>query len=75
MVVYGVQEITKRMDVTNRVQFQEMNNLARTNDDAFLAPGNDPTNPLFISNVDTDWQDVCFKKGSVSDHSLGLFWR
>jgi TonB-linked SusC/RagA family outer membrane protein len=69
---YGVQEITKRMDVTNRVQFQEMNNLARTNDDAFLAPGNDPTNPLFISNVDTDWQDVCFKKGSVSDHSLGF---
>ncbi|HOK99234.1 MAG TPA: TonB-dependent receptor plug domain-containing protein, partial [Bacteroidales bacterium] len=33
---YGVKQLNKFMEVTNRKQFQEMNNLARLNDDLFL---------------------------------------
>jgi TonB-linked SusC/RagA family outer membrane protein len=69
---YGVQNITHRMDVTNRVQFQEMNNIARENNSLDLAPANDPTNPLFIDDIDTDWQEEVFTTGHITDHNLSL---
>ena len=69
---YGIQNIVHRMDVTNRVQFQEMNNVARLNDNQFLAPANDPDNPLFIDDIDTDWQKEVFTTGHITDHLLSF---
>lgn len=49
-----------------------------------VAPGNAPTipdpndptktiaNPLFIGNVDTDWQKEAFKNGKIMDHALSF---
>lgn len=69
---YGIQNIVKRMDVTNRVQFQEINNLARTNDRGFPAPANDSTNLKFVDSLDTDWQKEALKTGQVTEHNLSL---
>ncbi len=69
---FGIQNITHRMDVCNREQFQEMNNVARANDRQFPAPANDPDDPLFIDDVDTDWQEEVFTTGHITDHNLSF---
>ncbi|MBN1952545.1 MAG: TonB-dependent receptor, partial [Bacteroidales bacterium] len=69
---YGVQEITKRMDVVGREEFQEMNNVARENANQFLAPANDPDDPYFIDDIDTDWQEEVFTTGHITDHLLSF---
>jgi TonB-linked SusC/RagA family outer membrane protein len=71
---YGIQNIVKRYDLTNRVQFQEMNTLARSNDIGFWAParGNDSTKAEFIDTIDTDWQKEAFKTAHITDHTLSL---
>lgn len=67
---YGVKQLNKYMKVTNRKQFQEMNNLARLNDDLFPAPANDSTSAYYIDSIDTDWQKEAFTRGYVTEHSL-----
>jgi TonB-dependent starch-binding outer membrane protein SusC len=67
---YGFQDITKRMEVCNREQFQEMNTVARLNANQFIAPANDPTDPLYIDDINTDWQEEVFKTGHITDHIL-----
>ncbi len=67
---YGVQNITKRMDVTNRLQFQEINNIARINDRGFPAPANDTSDSHFIDSLDTDWQKEALKTGKITEHNL-----
>ena len=69
---FGVQTVSKRWDVLNRTQYQQTTNAAETNAGIGLAPGNDPSSPSFISNVDTDWQDSAFKTGTISDNSLTI---
>lgn len=69
---YGWQSIAKRMEVCNREQFQEMNNTARENDNRQLAHGNNPEDPLYIDDVNTDWQEEVFKTGIITDHTLAL---
>ncbi|MBE0653540.1 MAG: SusC/RagA family TonB-linked outer membrane protein, partial [Bacteroidales bacterium] len=71
---YGVQNIVKRMDLTNRVQFQEMNNIARFNDLGFWAPppANDSTSRFFIDSLDTDWQKEALKSAYITEHSLSF---
>jgi TonB-linked SusC/RagA family outer membrane protein len=70
---YGVQNVTKRMDLTKREQFQELSNLARTNDLAQPAPVNNPAIPaLYIDSIDTDWQKEFFTQGYITDHNLSF---
>ncbi len=68
----GWQNVVKRMEVTNREQFQEMNNLARINDRSYAAPANDETSPFYDDSTDTDWQEAAFKTGKITEHSLTL---
>lgn len=71
---YGFQNVVKRMDLTNTIQFQEVNNAARTNDGAFLARVNNPARPEYISpdSIDTDWQEEFFTTGHITDHTLSF---
>lgn len=69
---FGVQNVVKRMDVTDRGQFQEMNNLARTNDRSWPAPANDSLNANFEDSINTNWQDEALKNGHITEHTLTL---
>lgn len=69
---FGVQNVVKRMEVTNRVQFQEMNNLARRNARNWPAPANDSAYAAYEDSIDTDWQEEAFKTGYINEHTLTL---
>ncbi|HEX8327666.1 MAG TPA: TonB-dependent receptor [Hymenobacter sp.] len=64
----GVQNLVKRLDLTNAAEWAAINNQAY--DNAGL-----PRQP-FAANipagVDTDWQEKFFKQGSVQDYNLGF---
>jgi TonB-linked SusC/RagA family outer membrane protein len=68
--LFGLQNVAKRMDVTNRVQYQQITNAAMANAKLPLAPANDPTNANYVNNIDTDWQAEAFRTGTVTNHSL-----
>ena len=68
----GVQNITKKLDVANRQQYQLLVNEASVNAGVAIMPANDPSNPLYVGNVDTDWQDAVFKSGKIQEHSLSF---
>ena len=59
---YGIQEISKKLPLTNASRFIEINNLTYTN--SGLSPLN------LNTDVDTDWQDAFFQTGSVQEHNL-----
>lgn len=73
---FGVSEIARTIPVTNRVGYQKITTAAELNDlntvSKGIAPANDPSNPLFINNIDTDWQKVGFKTGYIQDHNVSL---
>ncbi len=69
---YGFQNIPKRLPLTNRVQYQQITDAAETNAGLPLAPANDPTNPAYISNINTDWQKAAFKTGIIQNHNLNF---
>jgi TonB-linked SusC/RagA family outer membrane protein len=72
---YGWDKVWQRQDVTDRVQYQTLNNESRVN--AGLAthplfPANNPSDPGFISNINTDWQKEGLKAGSRQNHNVSL---
>lgn len=69
---YGLQNIAKRMDVTDRVGYQKITTAAELNAGLTIAPANDPSNAAFISKTNTDWQKEMFKTGKIQDHNLSL---
>ena len=69
---YGFQNITKRIPLTNREQYQKITSAAEVNAGLQIAPGNDPSSPQYISNVNTDWQKEDFKTGNIQNHDLNL---
>lgn len=69
---FGVQNIAKRMDMANRVQFQEVNNAAKLNEKQSPSEVNDPTSEFYIDDIDTDWQKETFKQGHITNHNLSL---
>ena len=69
---YGSQKIAQRMSLTDRVGYQKITSAAEVNAGLAIAPGNDATNPAFISNVNTNWQDELYKNGIIQDHNIGL---
>ncbi|MFV8374773.1 SusC/RagA family TonB-linked outer membrane protein [Flavobacterium sp. LB1P71] len=68
----GFQNVAKRWDVTDRVGYQTITSAAEKNAGLSVAPGNDPTNPLYINNVDTNWQKEAYETGIIENHSLAF---
>lgn len=68
----GMQDIAKKIPVTDRVGYQKIVSAAELNAGLTLAPANDPTNPSFVSNINTDWQKEALKTGLIQDHNVSL---
>lgn len=69
---YGLQTVPQRLPVLDRVGYQTINNELLTNGGQAPVPGNDPSSPDFISDINTDWQDEGYKDGSIQNYNLGL---
>jgi TonB-linked SusC/RagA family outer membrane protein len=69
---YGLQNIAKKIPVTDRLGYQKIATAAELNANLSIAPGNDPSNAAYISNVNTDWQKEMFKTGRIQDHNVSL---
>jgi TonB-linked SusC/RagA family outer membrane protein len=69
---YGVQNINKKLSLADRVGYQKITNASQVNAGLPLFPQNDPSNPLYVSNINTDWQQELFKTGNIQDHSVNL---
>lgn len=68
--LFGVQNVAKNWSVTDRVGYQNITSAAERNDGLSVAPGNDPTSPYYINNVNTNWQKEAYGTGTVQNHSL-----
>jgi len=68
----GFQTVGRKIDVTNREQYQQITNAAYLNSGQAILPGNDPNSPYYIDDVDTDWQDASFRTGRIENHSLSF---
>lgn len=69
---YGWDKIWQRQDVTNREQYQLLNNESRVNASKTPFPANDPANPGYVSNINTDWQKEGLKTGIRQNHNVGF---
>ncbi len=71
---YGVQKIGNTIPVTNRVQYQEINRETFTNGGVpgSIPNGNNPNSPLFIDDIDTDWQEEGLKNGYLQNLNIGF---
>lgn len=69
---YGFQTVPKKIPVLNREQYQSFVSAAEKNAGLSLAPANDPTNPAYVKNINTNWQDEMFKTGTIQDHNISL---
>jgi TonB-linked SusC/RagA family outer membrane protein len=68
---YGYDKVWQRQDVTDRVQYQTLNNESRVNAGKPLFPANDPSNPGYVK-INTDWQKEGLKTGNRQNHNIGL---
>ncbi|MDI1305263.1 TonB-dependent receptor [Flavobacterium sp. AED] len=66
----GFQNVAKKWSLTDRVGYQNITSAAEINAGLSVAPGNDPTSPSYINNVDTNWQKAAFQTGIIENHSL-----
>ncbi|MFH4967500.1 TonB-dependent receptor [Gaetbulibacter sp. M240] len=69
---YGLQNITQKIPVLDRVGYQTINAELLTNAGQPIVPGNDPNSSLYIDDVDTDWQDAGYKDGYIQNHNLNV---
>ena len=69
---YGGDKVWQIQDVTNRAQYQTLNNESRVNANKPLFPANDPSNAGFVDNIDTDWQKAGLKNGTRQNHNVSL---
>ncbi|WP_276500263.1 SusC/RagA family TonB-linked outer membrane protein [Terrimonas pollutisoli] len=68
----GAQNLPKIIDVTDAEGYRKITNAAELNAGLMIAPGNDPSSPQFIKDVNTDWQKEGFKTGIIQDHNVRL---
>lgn len=68
----GFQNVPGTISVTDREGYQRIVRAAEINAGLPLTPGNDPASPLFIDDVDTDWQEEGFTTGIVQNHNLSF---
>jgi TonB-linked SusC/RagA family outer membrane protein len=69
--MFGTENVFQRIPVLGRKHYQEMTRLALKNAGLALthAKASDPNSPLFIDNINTDWQDRAYKRG-YSNHQV-----
>jgi TonB-dependent starch-binding outer membrane protein SusC len=68
----GTDKVWQIQDVTNRTEYQTLNNESRVNAGKPLFAANDPSNPGYVKNIDTDWQKEGLKKGTRQNHNVSL---
>lgn len=68
----GFQNVAKTWDVTDRLGYQNITSAAELNAGLSVAPGNDPNNSSYISDVNTNWQDAAYETGIIENHSLAF---
>ncbi|MFC0514136.1 SusC/RagA family TonB-linked outer membrane protein [Mucilaginibacter angelicae] len=66
---YGKQEVIKTLSLLNTPQWESLRNDALVNSGK-TAQTEAQLNPY---NVNTDWQDAAFRKGTSQNHSLSIF--
>jgi len=71
---YGVQNVGKKIPVTQRENYQMINRETFINGGVpqNIPPGNDPSSPLYIDDIDTDWQEEGLKDGSLQNVNIGF---
>ncbi len=69
---YGWDKVWQHQDVTNREQYQMLNNESLVNAGRPLFPANDPSNPGYIDSIDTDWQKEGLKNGNRQNHNVSF---
>ena len=71
---YGVQNVGKKIPVTQRENYQMINRETFINGGVpqLIPPGNDPNSPLYIDDIDTDWQEEGLKDGSIQNVNVGF---
>jgi TonB-linked SusC/RagA family outer membrane protein len=69
---YGWDKVWQMQDVTDRVQYQTLNNESRANAGLPLFPANNPADPGYVDNIDTDWQEEGLKTGNRQNHNINL---
>ncbi|MGB3144256.1 MAG: TonB-dependent receptor [Maribacter sp.] len=69
---YGVQTITQKLPLLDRVGYQTINRELINNggNTVPIPTGNDPNSPDFIDNIDTDWQDEGYVSGFIQNHNF-----
>jgi TonB-dependent starch-binding outer membrane protein SusC len=68
----GNDKVWQIQDVTNRIEYQTLNNESRVNAGKPLFAANDPTNTGYVKNIDTDWQKEGLKNGTRQNHNVSL---
>ncbi|MBL7738558.1 MAG: TonB-dependent receptor [Chitinophagaceae bacterium] len=68
----GIQSIAKKWDLTDAAGYRKITNQAEVNAGLSIAPGNDPTSPSYIGNVNTNWQDEAFRTATIQDHNVSF---
>jgi TonB-dependent starch-binding outer membrane protein SusC len=68
----GNDKVWQLQDLTNRVEYQTLNNESRVNAGKPLFAANDPSNPGYVKNIDTDWQKEGLKTGTRQNHNVSL---
>ncbi|MEO5892648.1 MAG: SusC/RagA family TonB-linked outer membrane protein, partial [Ferruginibacter sp.] len=69
---YGVDKVWQMQDVTDRLEYQTLNNESRANAGKPLFAANDPANALYVKNINTDWQKEGLKTGMRQNHNVSL---
>ncbi len=68
----GIQTVPDRIPVLDRIGYQTINSELLANAGQAPVPGNDPSSPSYISNINTNWQDEGYKDGSIQNYNLAL---
>ncbi|SMO39793.1 SusC/RagA family TonB-linked outer membrane protein [Gracilimonas mengyeensis] len=70
---FGIDEVWQRMPVTGREDYQMLVNEGLRNAGMPLVAGNDPNSPLYIDDINTDWQEEGLKTGQRMNHNLTFY--
>lgn len=69
---FGVQEMTKRIDVMNFNQYRDYQQTINPNNRLFTAPDGTPYTFPDGNAMNVDWQDEIFRQGMIQNHSLSM---
>ncbi|MEO6720960.1 MAG: TonB-dependent receptor [Ferruginibacter sp.] len=69
---YGVDNVWQKQKVTDRLQYQTLNNESRVNAGRPLFAANDPSNAGYVSKINTDWQKEGLQQGNRQNHNISL---